>query len=247
MNLRLPKIFSKFDAIALSLFLLASVGLATYLSNKYTPQVLTAALPAPSDLVKAGLQAPLVEADVAIFAGGCFWGVQKVFQHTKGVISATSGYAGGKEKDAIYSMVSTGSSGHAEAVQVRFDPKLVSYEELLQIYFTVAHDPTQRNAQYPDEGPQYRSAVFYTNDYQKQLTERYITQVNALGVFTKPIATMLTPLADSGFYRAEELHQNYATRYPNNAYIAQFDLPKLEKFKELLPVLYQENPNLLLN
>jgi peptide-methionine (S)-S-oxide reductase len=232
MNLRLPKIFSKFDAIALSLFLLASVGLATYLSNKYTPQVLTAALPAPSDLVKAGLQAPLVEADVAIFAGGCFWGVQKVFQHTKGVISATSGYAGGKEKDAIYSMVSTGSSGHAEAVQVRFDPKLVSYEELLQIYFTVAHDPTQRNAQYPDEGPQYR---------------RYITQVNALGVFTKPIATMLTPLADSGFYRAEELHQNYATRYPNNAYIAQFDLPKLEKFKELLPVLYQENPNLLLN
>jgi peptide-methionine (S)-S-oxide reductase len=247
MNIGLPKFLSKFDAIALSLFLLASIGLATYLSNKYTPQVLTAALPAPSDLVKAGLQTPNVETDVVVFAGGCFWGVQKVFQHTKGVISATSGYAGGKEKDAIYSMVSTGSSGHAEAVQVRFDPKQVSYEELLQIYFTVAHDPTQRNAQYPDQGPQYRSAVFYANDYQKQLTERYIAQVNALEVFTKPIATVLTPLADSSFYRAEDVHQNYATRYPTNAYIAQFDLPKLEQFKALLPALYRESPVLLLN
>jgi peptide-methionine (S)-S-oxide reductase len=221
--------------------------LATYLSAKYTPQVLTVALPAPSDIVKAGLTAPQNVTDVVVFAGGCFWGVQKVFQHTKGVISATSGYAGGKEKDAIYSVVSTGSSGHAEAVQVRFDPKQVSYDELLQIYFSVAHDPTQRNAQYPDEGPQYRSAVFYTNDYQKKLTERYIAQVNALEVFTKPIATVLTPLADSGFYRAEEVHQNYATRYPNNAYIAQFDLPKLEKFKQLLPILYADTPNLLLN
>jgi peptide-methionine (S)-S-oxide reductase len=247
MNIGLPKFLSKFDAIALSLFLLASIGLATYLSNKYTPQVLTAALPAPSDLVKAGLQTPNVETDVVVFAGGCFWGVQKVFQHTKGVISATSGYAGGKEKDAIYSMVSTGSSGHAEAVQVRFDPKQVSYEELLQIYFTVAHDPTQRNAQYPDQGPQYRSAVFYANDYQKQLTERYIAQVNALAAFTKPIATVLTPLADSSFYRAEDVHQNYATRYPTNAYIAQFDLPKLEQFKALLPALYRESPVLLLN
>ena len=243
----MTKFLSKFDVFALSLFLLASIGLSTYLSNKYTPQMLTAALPAPSDLVKAGLQAPQVETDVAVFAGGCFWGVQKVFQHTKGVISATSGYAGGKEKDAIYSMVSTGSSGHAEAVQVRFDPKQVSFEELLQIYFTVAHDPTQRDAQYPDDGPQYRSAVFYTNDYQKKLTERYIAQVNALEVFTKPIATVVSPLADSGFYRAEDAHQNYATRYPTNAYIAQFDLPKLEKFKELLPVLYRENPSLLLN
>ena len=247
MNFRIPKFLSKFVAIALSLFLLASAGLATYLSNKYTPQVLTVALPAPSDMAKAGLQAPQVETDTAVFAGGCFWGVQKVFQHTKGVISATSGYAGGKEKDAIYSMVSTGSSGHAEAVQVRFDPKQVSYEELLQVYFSAAHDPTQRNAQYPDEGPQYRSAVFYTNDYQKLLTERYIMQVDGLAVFTKPIATVLTPLADSGFYRAEAVHQNYATRYPNNAYIAQFDLPKLEKFKELMPVLYKENPVLLLN
>jgi len=171
--------------------------------------------------------------------------VQSVFQHTQGVISAVSGYAGGLEKDAQYAYVTTGSTGHAEAVQVVYDPKQISYEQLLRVYLTVAHDPTQRNAQHPDEGPQYRSAVFYANDYQRQLTERYIAQVDSLEVFTRPIVTQLTPLASTGFYPAEEAHQNFAAKNPNNAYIAQFDKPKLVTFKSLLPELFREKPVLL--
>lgn len=241
----MPKLFSRFNVIALSLYLLASAGLATYLSNRYVLQTLSQALPPASSIVKAGIKEPTDGAQSVVFAGGCFWGVQSVFQHTQGVISAVSGYAGGQEKDAQYAYVTTGSTGHAEAVQVVYDPKQISYEQLLRVYLTVAHDPTQRNAQYPDEGPQYRSAVFYANDYQRQLTERYIAQVDSLEVFTRPIVTQLTPLASTGFYPAEEAHQNFAAKNPNNAYIAQFDKPKLVTFKSLLPELFREKPVLL--
>lgn len=241
----MPKILSKFDVISLSLFLLASVVLSTYLMNRYTPQILKEALPEASDIVKAGLKAPQSSPQTVVFAGGCFWGVQLVFQHTEGVISAVSGYAGGKAQDAIYSMVSTGGSGHAEAVQVTYDPAQISYAQLLQVYFTVAHDPTQRNAQYPDDGPQYRSAIFFTSDdgeFQKHLAERYIAQIDSVQVFSKPIATVLTPLRASGFYPAEAEHQNFALRNPSHSYIAQFDTPKLEVFKRLLPALYRDVP-----
>ncbi|MBK9339221.1 MAG: peptide-methionine (S)-S-oxide reductase MsrA [Rhodoferax sp.] len=241
----MPKLFSRFNIIALSLYLLASAGLATYLSNRYVLQTLSQALPPASSIVKAGIKEPTDGAQSVVFAGGCFWGVQSVFQHTQGVISAVSGYAGGQEKDAQYAYVTTGSTGHAEAVQVVYDPKQISYEQLLRVYLTVAHDPTQRNAQYPDEGPQYRSAVFYANDYQRQLTERYIAQVDSLEVFTRPIVTQLTPLASTGFYPAEDEHQNFAAKNPNNAYIAQFDKPKLVTFKSLLPELFREKPVLL--
>ncbi len=241
----MPKLYSRFNVIALSLYLLASAGLATYLSNRYVLQTLSQALPPASSIVKAGIKEPTDGAQSVVFAGGCFWGVQSVFQHTQGVISAVSGYAGGQEKDAQYAYVTTGSTGHAEAVQVVYDPKQISYEQLLRVYLTVAHDPTQRNAQYPDEGPQYRSAVFYANDYQRQLTERYIAQVDSLEVFTRPIVTQLTPLASTGFYPAEEAHQNFAAKNPNNAYIAQFDKPKLVTFKSLLPELFREKPVLL--
>lgn len=241
----MPKLFSRFNVIALSLYLLASAGLATYLSNRYVLQTLSQALPPASSIVKAGIKEPTDGAQSVVFAGGCFWGVQSVFQHTQGVISAVSGYAGGQEKDAQYAYVTTGSTGHAEAVQVVYDPKQISYEQLLRVYLTVAHDPTQRNAQYPDEGPQYRSAVFYANDYQRQLTERYIAQVDSLEVFTRPIVTQLTPLASTGFYPAEDEHQNYAAKNPNNAYIAQFDKPKLVTFKSLLPELFRDKPVLL--
>ena len=241
----MPKLFSRFNVIALSLYSLPSAGLATYLSNRYVLQTLSQALPPASSIVKAGIKEPTDGAQSVVFAGGCFWGVQSVFQHTQGVISAVSGYAGGLEKDAQYTFVTTGSTGHAEAVQVVYDPKQISYEQLLRVYLTVAHDPTQRNAQYPDEGPQYRSAVFYANDYQRQLTERYIAQVDSLEVFTRPIVTQLTPLASTGFYPAEEAHQNFAAKNPNNAYIAQFDKPKLVTFKSLLPELFREKPVLL--
>ncbi len=241
----MPTLFSRFNIIALSLYLLASAGLATYLSNRYVLQTLSQALPPASDIVRAGLTEPTDGVQMVTFAGGCFWGVQSVFQHTQGVISAVAGYAGGQAKDAHYAHVATGSTGHAEAVQVTYDPQQISYEQLLRVYLTVAHDPTQRNAQYPDEGPQYRSAVFYANDYQRQLTERYMAQVDSLQVFTRPIVTQLLPLSGTGFYPAEIEHQNFAAKNPNNAYIAQFDLPKLALFKSLLPAFFREIPVLL--
>ena len=179
----------------------------------------------------------------AVFAGGCFWGIQAVFQHTKGVLSAVSGYAGGEQKDAKYEQVSGGGTGHAESVQVVFDPKLISYAQLLQIYFSVAHDPTQLDRQYPDVGPQYRSAVFYKDAGQKMLAERYIAQLDAAKVFPRKIVTKLTPLKD--FYAAEKYHQNYATLNPESAYIARYDLPKIGNLKALMPALYRDDPVLV--
>lgn len=200
-------------------------------------------IPAPSAQALAGVVPNSQASETVVFAGGCFWGIQAVFQHTNGVLEAVSGYAGGKKGDADYQTVSGGSTGHAEAVQVRFDPKLISYAQLLQIYFSVAHDPTQLNRQYPDVGTQYRSAVFTTTPGQKQLIERYIAELNAAKVFPAKIVTQLGAL--TAFYPAEKYHQNYATLHPDAQYIAQFDLPKIANLKAMMPTVYREQPVLV--
>lgn len=200
-------------------------------------------LPAASQDVLAGLTPATGPTETVVLAGGCFWGIQAVFQHTQGVHSAVSGYAGGQSSDADYEKVSSGGTGHAEAVQIVFDPKQVSFAQLLQIYFSVAHDPTQLNRQYPDTGTQYRSAVFYQDGAQKLVVERYIAQLDAAKVFPAKIVTQVSPLKD--FYPAEKYHQNYATLHPNASYIARFDLPKLANFKTMMPALYREQPVLV--
>ncbi|NEW91501.1 peptide-methionine (S)-S-oxide reductase MsrA [Rhodopseudomonas sp. BR0M22] len=179
----------------------------------------------------------------AVFAGGCFWGVQGVFQHTSGVVNALSGYAGGSRASASYPLVSTGTTGHAEAVEVKYDPKRISYGKLLQIYFSVAHDPTQLDRQGPDTGPQYRSAIFTTSDEQKQIADAYIAQLDAAKVFSAPIVTKVGPL--KGFYAAEAYHQDYLTLHPNQPYIAYNDLPKIEALKKLFPTEYLDKPTLV--
>ncbi|GAB3647764.1 peptide-methionine (S)-S-oxide reductase MsrA [Ramlibacter alkalitolerans] len=181
--------------------------------------------------------------ETAVFAGGCFWGVQAVFQHTKGVLSAVSGYAGGEQGTAHYEQVGSGRTGHAESVQVTYDPRQVSFGTLLQVYFSVAHDPTTLNRQGPDSGSQYRSAVFYRDAQQKAVTERYIAQLDAAKVFPSRIVTQVTPL--KAFYPAEAYHQDYATRHPESPYIATFDLPKIANLKAMLPQLYRDKPVLV--
>ncbi len=181
--------------------------------------------------------------ETAVFAGGCFWGVQAVFQHTKGVLNAVSGYAGGEKGTAHYELVGSGRTGHAESVQVTYDPKQVSFGTLLQVYFSVAHDPTTLNRQGPDAGPQYRSAVFYRDAEQKRVTESYIAQLEAAKVFPSRIVTEVRPL--TGFYPAEAYHQDYATLHPGSPYIATFDLPKIANLKATLPQLYREQPVLV--
>jgi peptide-methionine (S)-S-oxide reductase len=181
--------------------------------------------------------------ETAVFAGGCFWGIQGVFQHTKGVTQAVSGYAGGNKTTAHYEIVGSGMTGHAESVQVTFDPKQVSYAQLLQIFFSVAHDPTQLNMQYPDQGTQYRSAIFFADPVQKQAAERYIAQLDAAKVFPHKIVTQVTPLTQ--FYPAEDYHQDYATLHPDSGYIATYDLPKIANLKSMYPAEYRAQPVLV--
>jgi len=171
-----------------------------------------------------------------VFSGGCFWGVQAVFQHVKGVISARSGYSGGERRTAEYEVVSTGRTGHAESVKVVFDPSQVTYGQLLHVFFSVAHDPTQLNRQGPDEGSQYRSVVFYTNDEQQRITAAYIAQLESARVFKHRIVTEVVPL--KAFYEAEAYHQDYATRHPESSYIQYNDLPKVDHLKKEFPQLW---------
>src|ERR1700719_4159495 len=176
----------------------------------------------------------------AVFSGGCFWGVDAVFKHVKGVDKVVSGYAGGAANTAQYETVSTGTTGHAEAVQVTYDPSKVSYDDLLKVFFFVAHDPTELNRQGPDSGTQYRSSIFYANDAQKKMADDYIAQLDQKHSFSKPIVTKVVPL--TGFYPAEGYHQNYLELHPDQPYIVFNDLPKLEQFQKSLPGLYQEQP-----
>ena len=179
----------------------------------------------------------------AVLAGGCFWGVQGVFQHTAGVVNAVSGYAGGSRSTADYNIVSTGTTGHAEAVEIKYDPKKISYGRILQIFFSVAHDPTQLNRQGPDTGTQYRSAIFTTNDEQKKVAESYIAQLNTAKVYKKPIVTKVGSL--EGFFVAEAYHQDYLTLHPNQPYIVFNDLPKVENLKKIFAENYVEKPTLV--
>jgi peptide-methionine (S)-S-oxide reductase len=181
--------------------------------------------------------------ETAVFAGGCFWGVQGVFQHVNGVANAESGYAGGEEKTARYETVGTGRTGHAESVRITFDPSKISYGRLLQIYFSVAHDPTEINRQGPDTGTQYRSAIFPASERQAEVARAYIAQLDAAHVFQKPIATTIEP--GKNFYPAEEYHQNFMTLHPNYPYIVVNDLPKVENLKRLFPEAFRAEPVLV--
>ena len=171
-----------------------------------------------------------------VLSGGCFWGVQAVFEHVKGVSSVTAGYSGGQASTAQYETVSTGRTGHAESVRIVYDPSQVSYGQLLKVFFSVAHDPTELNRQGPDEGTQYRSAIFYANDDQRRIAQAYVDQLNRAKAFPQPIVTEIVAL--QGFYPAEAYHQDYAEHHPNEPYIAINDLPKLEHLKQTLPELY---------
>jgi peptide-methionine (S)-S-oxide reductase len=194
----------------------------------------------------SGLPDPAVDAPLAakkgkataVVAGGCFWGVQAVFQHVKGVKEATSGYSGGSVKSPLYQQVSTGTTGHAESVKITFDPAQISFGQLLKIFFSVVHDPTQLNRQGPDNGTQYRSVIFYSDDEQKHIAEAYIAQLEQARLFPRPIVTQVVPL--KSFYEAEAYHQDYARFHPDDAYIARNDAPKVDHLREQFPNLYKK-------
>jgi len=216
----------RLTAVKLIVLLLALFGLAVRGTTAAT-------LPNPT------MDAPLAKSpgtQTAVFAGGCFWGIQAVFKRVKGVTQATSGYSGGTADTATYDKVSSGTTGHAESVRVVFDPSQVSYGQLLKVFFSVAHDPTELNRQGPDEGTQYRSAVFFANEEQQRVTRAYIAQLDAAKAFKKPIVTQVVPL--KGFYPAEDYHQDYADTHPMQPYIVINDLPKIAALKTTFPDLY---------
>jgi peptide-methionine (S)-S-oxide reductase len=228
MNSRKP-LFAGFTAIAL-------IAIVASLVSRQVSAA-ESAVPLPNPAVDSA-HADRSGAETAVVAGGCFWGIQAVFQHVKGVKSATSGYSGGASKTAEYEVVSTGDTGHAESVEIKFDPAQISYGQLLKVFFSVAHDPTQLNRQGPDEGSQYRSVIFYGNDDQRRIAEAYISQLEQAKVFPAHIVTQLTPL--KSFYAAESYHQNYATLHPDNPYIAINDAPKVEHLRQQFPELYKK-------
>jgi peptide-methionine (S)-S-oxide reductase len=184
-------------------------------------------------------------AQTAVLAGGCFWGVQGVFEHVRGVQKVVAGYAGGEKSTAQYETVSSGGTGHAESVKITFDPAAISYGQILQIAFSVVHDPTQLNRQGPDVGTQYRSAIFYADEDQKRIAQAYIAQLDQAHSFSRPIVTRVEPL--KGFYAAEDYHQDYLYHNPTQPYIALYDLPKIENFKRTFPEMYSGRPVLAHN
>jgi peptide-methionine (S)-S-oxide reductase len=231
----MPRSPSRLSLCAAAIGALAISALAVAPSRAAEDAVI---IPAPTadTQVSDGVQ-------TAVIAGGCFWGVQGVFQHTAGVINAVSGYSGGSKATANYTVVSSGATGHAEAVEIKYDPKKISYGKILQIFFSVAHDPTQLNRQGPDSGTQYRSAIFTTSDEQKKVAEAYIAQLNAAKVYKKPIVTKVGVL--EAFYPAEVYHQDYLTLHPNQPYIAFNDIPKVENLKKIFAENYIEKPTLV--
>jgi peptide-methionine (S)-S-oxide reductase len=222
----MSKFFSRLSALILTLIF---AGVTTCSAGDRPSNIF------PSPAVDAPIAAAKSE-QTAVVSGGCFWGIQAVFQHVKGVINATSGYAGGSAKTAEYEIVSTGQTGHAESVKITYDPSQITYGQLLRVFFSVAHDPTQLNRQGPDEGTQYRSSIFYGNDEQKRIAEAYIAQLEKARSFPGRIVTQVVPL--KGFYPAEAYHQDYAARHPNNPYIVYNDTLKVAHLREQLPELY---------
>jgi peptide-methionine (S)-S-oxide reductase len=210
-------------------------GATLLLGCRASPARAAEAAALPAEPAPVGVAA---STDTAVFAGGCFWGVEAVFEHLNGVSTAVSGYAGGKVRSPSYELVSSGTTGHAESVLVVYDPSRISYEQLLQVYFTVAHDPTQLNRQGPDVGTQYRSAVFYRNAAQRDAARRYIARLTAAKVYRDPIVTEVAPL--DVFNPAEAYHQDYLANHPNQPYIVINDVPKLKELRRQFPALYRE-------
>jgi len=211
--------------------LFAVLALFVWTRHNYT----SAATVIPDPAVDETL-APQKGQEKIVVAGGCFWGIQAVFQHVKGVSSATSGYAGGTVKNPDYEQVSTGETGHAESVEIVYDPSKITLGQLLKVFFSVAHDPTELNRQGPDTGTQYRSIIFFTSQDQQRIAQAYVQQLDQAKVFLQPIVTEIVPF--KAFYRAEDYHQNYAAEHPNNPYIATFDLPKVKNLQQQFPGLY---------
>ena len=219
---------------------LALMALVVVKLGLFPPQVRAANIPAP---IEDASLAQKPGEETVVFSGGCFWGVQAVFQHVKGVISATSGYSGGDAKTAEYEIVSTGRTGHAESVKVVFDPSQITYGQLLHVFFSVAHDPTELNRQGPDEGPQYRSVVFFSTPDQERITRAYVEQLDKAHVFKHAIVTQVVPM--NAFYPAEAYHQNYATIHPDSMYIRFNDAPKVVNLKKQFSQIYRESPQLV--
>ena len=226
--------------LAAAVVLLA--GGAFWLSRSQ-PRAAEIAGPIPAPIVDAA-PASGAQMQVAVLAGGCFWGVQGVFQHMKGVTSAVSGYAGGDKRSAHYNLVSTGMTGHAESVRVTFDPRQISYGRILQVFFSVAHDPTQLNRQGPDTGPHYRSEIFPQNEAQAKIAKAYIAQLDAAKAYKRPIVTK-TGTMKATFFPAEAYHQDYAVKHPYQPYIAFNDAPKVENLKKTFPDVWRDQPVLV--
>lgn len=240
--------FEKFAAAAVALAVaavLASVATGLPGTGMGVGVAQAAEIPAPAAAEARSASPAPARTETVVFAGGCFWGVQGVFQHINGVRRAVSGYIGGSADTARYPVVSAGGSGHAEAVQVSFDPRQVSYAQLMQVFFSVVHDPTQLDRQGPDHGSQYRSAVFVSTPEQRVATQRYIAQLGKAGVFRDPIVTRVENA--QRFYPAEAYHQDYLTLHPDNPYIRINDLPKVGELKRLYPALYRERAMLTAN
>ncbi len=214
--------------------LFAVLALFVWTRHNYT----SAATVIPDPAVDETL-APQKGQETIVVAGGCFWGIQAVFQHVKGVSSATSGYAGGTVKNPDYEQVSTGETGHAESVEIVYDRSKITLGQLLKVFFSVAHDPTELNRQGPDSGTQYRSIIFFASQDQQRIAQAYVQQLDQAKVFSQPIVTQIVPF--KAFYRAEDYHQNYAAEHPNNPYIATFDLPKVKNLQQQFPGLYVAN------
>ena len=234
----MPQISSFFQRALIFAALLLAAGIAL----RGLPSAAESARSTPPPMLDEPAN-PQATSEVAVLAGGCFWGVQGVFQHVEGVTSAISGYAGGAANTAHYEMVGTNTTGHAESVRVTFDPARISYGRILQIYFSVAHDPTELNRQGPDVGAQYRSAIFPAKPEQVRVAETYIAQLNQAHVFDAPIVTKVEPGRE--FYPAEDYHQDFLTRNPRYPYIAINDLPKIENLKRLFPDIYRATPVLV--
>jgi peptide-methionine (S)-S-oxide reductase len=198
-----------------------------------------AAFPDPPNVATSGPAPSAAKKATAVLAGGCFWGMQGIFEHVKGVVDTEVGYSGGAAKTAHYERVSEGDTGHAESIKITYDPARITYGQLLKIYFSVAHDPTTLNRQHNDVGPQYRSSIFYAGEDQKKIAEEYIGQLNEARVFRSQIVTKVVPL--EGFYRAEDYHQHFLDLNPTQPYIAAVDIPLLENFKRTYPDLYKKS------
>ncbi|NQW53708.1 MAG: peptide-methionine (S)-S-oxide reductase MsrA [Rhodospirillales bacterium] len=224
---------------ALRLSGLALLGAAVLASAPSRAQEAMVVVPPPA----LDERRPDATSEIAVLAGGCFWGVQAVYQHVRGVSRAVSGYAGGAKDTAVYGKVTSGRTGHAESVEVTFDPRVVSYGQILQIFFSVAHNPTQLNRQGPDVGTHYRSALFIADPMQRRIAEAYIAQLDQARVFPKKIVTQLNDAAP--FYSAEAYHQDYATLHPTNPYIARHDLPKITGLKRMFPASWRSEPVLV--